>query len=385
MLIRSLLLADTGSNLLTEDGEFLLIEWKTVVFPVSTPTLANTLLTHHRPISRITLLSSDLTTALAVLTPLEGSVTWERTRDTQRTASFTVAGADLSLLIGERPVLIERGVYTGLVAQLAALVTGRITEVTTSLASGAVSVTVESRLSLLNRSFPLQTTFPVAMRLRDIGRAIAESAGYGFDDSLYDLGDSGIALAVARTFDVGDNMLASLIAIFADSGLDVWDTGAGVLTSGPTPDLTSTPIAWAFAPNALVLSHSTKRSAQQAAVNRVRVTGRGPDGYPIFGEVKITDPSHPLYWTAALDLPMFVDRPEVSTAEACVAVATQLLIDGSSVTEAHAVGAVPIPPIMAEGRPIVSDGADRLRLDSLTMPLRHGAMSFSAQTVKAIA
>lgn len=404
------LLKPDGGRLLKSDGGGLLVhEAQPVIWvPVVSPgTLADVLRTHHMPVSRVVFLDDDLVTHLFSVSStelthdnrrlLDGSVNGDRFRDNHLAGDVSLvtdgelfnprAAADL--VWPERPVLLERGAVVGQTPIYEPLMLGLIEAPSEQAYSDHIGFSVRSRLTLLSKTYPEPITFDTGTRVRDVVRAVFELGGYGTSDELYDLTAGGITLAAPQTYDSQDTMLASMVRLAFDVGCDLWDAGDGVLHMEPFADPSAVDPTWEFEPgtDSTLLNLKVTRRAQ-AVYNRQEVGGTGADGYPIWGEAKITDPADPLYWTAASDRPArpYTITGVVATQQMVNAVAQRLLIERSYFLE-EVEGEIAANPLVTDRRVVGVVGAgvaDRYLIDSFTLGLGPGMMRISSRKARSL-
>lgn len=363
-------------------------------------TFAETLATHHAPLSRVEFLAADLDTVLGTLDGrlVSGSVTTDRTTDTYASASVDAVTVDnrvdaatrdllTSLIVASRPVRISRGALVNGVPILKPQITGLITDDEDDDPSAHVSFSVSSRLSIAKRKFQGVTTIAEGVRVRDAIRQLLELGGLGTSDELYDLDDDVQSVTVARTFDTSDEILGAAIKWAFDYGLDLLVDGSGVVIMRPSIDAAAAAVAWDFAPGpvrTLVALRRRTRGVSQL-FNRQRVYGRGADGYDVMGEARVTDPASPLYWRVDFDLPAEpYSSPDITTVAQCETVAARLLFENNTLEETRSADVVPIPLISA-GDVVMFSAAglgDRFLLDSTTLPIYKGSMRLQARRVQ---
>lgn len=357
-------------------------------------TLEETLKTHHTALVRVQFLDDDQVTVLAEATgaELDTSVTMDG-RDVHRTASVSLAAegdtyrprSPASLVWHNRIVGIDYGALVNGVAQYVRVVTGLIDEIEEAEESAVVSFTVLSRLSLADKQFGTPVTYQAGERVGVVIRAIAERAGFGTSDDLYDATSGGQTLAQAVTFDASANMLASMVRLAQDAGCDLYDTGDGVLTLRPFVDPSTLTPAWDFGDNTTLTS--LRRSLKAIGVyNRQDVVGVGPDGYPVSGRAVVTNPDDPLYWTPANDRPAEEYHPLFPiTQQMAVAIARQRLF-GSALYEESIAASSSLVPLVKDRDVVRFAGAgvgDTFVLDSVTLPSR-GTMSMITRRVRSL-
>jgi hypothetical protein len=396
----SFLLKEDGDRLLKEDGGGILLDFiaiPVVVFPTLPPTLASVLAGSHTPVSKVEFLDSDWTvlyTATGYL--VDGSVSKDRSRDSHASASIILVDTDGtlrprdsgSLVWPNRLVRISRGAVVGSTAQYVELLTGVIDEPGEGHSEGQVSFAVHSRLTLLDVQFSLPVTYPAGQLISEVVREVAESAGFGTEDERYDLEGGGVVLSSALTYDVGANMLQSVVKLAFDAGLDLWDTGSGVLTLRPFTDPALAPIAWDFVPGVNgVLTKLNRKLRALRVYNRQVVEGIGPDGYPIRAVAVVTNPSDPLLWSMTNDRPAPVYfSPNITTQAMANSVAARLLYEGALYEESLAGTTVPIP-LLSDRDVVRFAGAgvdDSFLLDSVTIPLAKGQMQMQTRRVRSL-
>lgn len=400
------LLKEDGDQLLKEDGGGILLDRVPPVMwiPVVTPgTLADVLLGPHTPVARLTFLDDDLVTALYTVSStetdnddrrlLDGSVSGDRARDSHLSGSVSVAGeaflprAASSLVWPERPVLLERGAIVGQTPIYEPLMLGLIEDPTESEGDLRINFAVRDRLTLLSKPFPEAVTFPTGMRGRDLVRSVFELGGFGTSDALYHLDDNGITLVAPQTYDWSD-MLVAVIRFAFDIGCDLWDEHDGAHME-PFVDPSTREPAWKFAPGrASVLTSLTVTRRAQAAYNRQLVGGTGVDGYPIWGEAKVTNPADPLFWTEDNDRPAQVEviTGIVATQQMVNAVAWRLLIQRSYYFEEVIAEVAPIP-LVKDRRVVHFAGAgvnDRYLVDTFNINLGLGTMRLSSRKARSL-
>lgn len=366
---------------------------------VPPPTFASVLSGHHAPISRVEFLAADLDTVLGTLDGrlVNGRVTTDRASDTYSGASIeavtktnaitldaaTIALLD-SLIVSNQPVRVSRGVYVDGAPVLTPLITGIIADPQSSLSSGSVQFAIASRLSIARRQFSGPTTIAADLSGKTAIRQLLELGGLGTSDALYDLDDGGFVVAVARTFDTNDEILGSAVKWAFDMACELSVTGSGVVRMRPFVDLSATTPAWDFAPGQVrTLLDLGRQQKSRQLYNRQTVYGRGPDGYSVMGEAKVTNPASPLYWRPDFDLPAPpYTSADLSTATACEAVAARLLFENNTLEETLAADVVPVPLISAGD--VVSfsvAGLGHFLLDSTSMPIYKGAMRIQTRRV----
>lgn len=371
-----------------------------VVFPTVPPTLESVLRSHHSPVAQLEVLEDDLETVRAALPAqfLEGNVSSDRRTDTYSSAAVrlvaTASDGTLrprtidSLIMPGRIVRLSRGAMVGSTPSLVPLITGVIEEPVEGAWSGSVAFSVASRLSLARRQFPEPITFPAGMRLVDVVRTIAELAGLGTSDALYDLDDAGVSLAASRSYDMQAETLEGLVKLPFDYGLDVWPVGSGITTMRPFVDPALVAPLWDFSPGAGATLVTLERSIRALRIyNRQVVIGTAPDGYPIRAEAIVTNPADPLYWTPANDRPAppYISS-DIRTQAAANAVALRLLFENALFEEILAGDSVPIPLVAARDVVRFADaGAEgSFLLNSVTMPIYRGSMRMATTRMRSL-
>ena len=350
--------------------------------------LADVLRGSHEPRSRLDFLSADLNTIEQTVGRLvSGSVTSDRLSDIGLTATVRMADEDGSLRAEDvdsrvwpgRVVRCLRGALVDGVAQYQSLITGVIAQPGSGLATGAVTFSINARLSLAKRRFASPTTFDAGTRLRDVIRTILQLGGLGSNDSLYSLNDRLTTLAASVTFD-NDEMLGSAVKLAFDYGFDVYEDGAGVVHMEPFVDPTTAEATWDFTDSA-TLTTAERTIKTLGAVNRQDVYGRDAAGLPISGRAVVNDPSSPLFWSPDNDRPAEdYYSPDINSPTALEAVAQRLLIERASYETQVEARAVPVPMLAA--RRVVRYGPTapgQWLLDRVTMPLYHGEMVMLAR------
>jgi hypothetical protein len=389
---RAMVLTDTGAG--ADVANVQIVVEAVNPFPILPLTLAEALKRHHTPVARVTFLGLHLDDVLHVVTDaLDGSVSSERGRNINRSGQLALPNVDglltpqAGLVAANRLVRIERGVLIGDVPQYSELLTGVLDEWSIKEGSAEVSFTVWSRLHLAARDFSEPFTVAAGVPLDEAVRMIAELAGLGLSDELYELDSGGATLATARTFDQG-SMLDAMIALAFEHGLDLYDDGHGRMVMHPFVDPATADVAWEFAPGELsTLLDATRSGRAVQAFNRAVVIGK----WPIRAEARVTNPDDPLYnpedGSGPLgDRPRTFRYPDIDDQAAATAVAHHLLREGALYEEAIQLGAVAIP--LLGSRDVVRISAagadDRYLLDQLSIPLLKGAMSLSTRRVRSL-
>jgi hypothetical protein len=405
---RTFAVADAGVGTETAEVEILAVGVETRPMPQS---LEAVLRSHHTPVARLLFMGSDLETILHAVEAapggdnqwlLSGNVSMERARNIHRQASVSLVNQTgqyspvdaASLVWPNRLVRIERGARIVGVAQYSALITGVIDDWTVDGESGEVKFSVWSRLHLADQQFSIPTTYPTGLPVAVAIRAIAELGGLGTTDALYDLHDGGLTLPEPRVYDMDDNILASMIRLAFDNGLDLYDDGAGVLVMHPFVDPSTTMTdAWHFRTGADATMTAIERRGRAGILyNRAVVVSIGGDRYPIRAEARVLNPVDPLYNPVDGTGPVG-DRPrpiyttsDATGQQAANDLATRLLIEGALYEESIAAAAVPIP-ILGD-RDVVRFTAagtdDRYLLDSIDIPIGPGTMRMTTRRVRSL-
>jgi hypothetical protein len=376
-----------------------------VIFEAAEPTGIMTLAevlraTHPRPVARIVFLS-DLDTELAAFEYdgeaklMAGSVTIDRAMDICRTGSVSLVNDDGTFAPGEsalvspaRLLRMERGAYVEGTKVFAAIMTGVIIEPSDAVASSQVGFTVNGRLHLLDQQFEGPVTFVAGTRLRSIARTLCELGGLGTNDAWYSLDDGGATLVAARTFDIGDAILPSLVSLAFDHGLEVYDDGYGRIVMTPWADPATLPVAWEFPFEAgtRLLGQSRKYRRRGKVYNRQRVIGVGPDHYPIMAEWRDLNPLSPTYNPVDGSGPLG-DRPappyvssDIHTQGQANIVAQRMGTERALLEVVADTEAMPLPG-QVWPRNVVTFAGVRHLVDRLTMPLTLGTMSMSSRLV----
>lgn len=344
----------------------------------------------HDPVSRVRFLDADFSLLHEVTALIGGSCTMDG-RDTHRSASVTIGAEDdtyrprslASFVWPNALVQVGRGAIIGTTAQYRTLITGLIDDPKESADSGEVSFSVLSRLTLMERQFGDPVTFSAGERVSVVIRLIAEMAGFGTSDDLYDLTSGGQTLPATVTFDASAEMLRSMVKLASDAGCELYDTGDGVLTMRPFVDPSTVEPVWDFDTTLVSLD----RSLQSLGVyNRQDVIGVGPDGYPVHGRAVVTNPADPLYWTTSNDRPAPVYRPAFPvTQQMANAIAKRKLIDSALFEES--IGASASFSLVDDRDVARFAGAgvdDKFLLASVTAQLGPGTMSLTTKRVRSL-
>jgi hypothetical protein len=360
------------------------------IFPAPAATLEGVLKGHHTAISRLDFLESDYNAIRHSIDGqlLGGSVNQAIASDTFSSASVSVLNEDGVLdpvsidghVWPDRPVRVSRGALVEGAPELKAQITGIITDPQDAVSSGEVGFTIASRFALAKRFFPTPTTIPASMSGEDAIRTLAELGGLGTSDALYDLDAGGFTVTVPRTFAVNEEILGSMVKWAFDFGCELWPNGAGVTTMRPYVSIAAS--AWTLDEELLSLKRVVR---SRRSFNRQTVYGRGPDGYTIKGEAIITDPTDPFFWRPDFDLPAKdYSSVNITTHAAAVAMAERLLAEAGGYEEAFDIEAWPIPLLSARDFVGLRGRSGVSRLDSLAMPIYHGAMRGQTRRLRTI-
>lgn len=270
----------------------------------------------HTRSSRVTWVALDLTTGsfteIAVLTGAGGvvtsyTVTIDRSRVIRRTADVAVAEDRLGTytpdMIGDPLYLfsmlrIQRGLYVDGEPEYVDLGYFVVDQPSSSFTarSGSHRVALSDRLTMAAEArFVDPISFAEDVRVQDYERALAELAGLGTADVLYDLDDGGSTLGFARAHEVGESIIDAMFGAAADHALDLFMNAQSVLTLEPLSDPNLLPTSYAFVggPEA-ILTSITKTLSAQGWFNVCLAVGDAPDlPEPIVGRAEVTDPASP--------------------------------------------------------------------------------------------
>jgi len=352
---------------------------------------------------RALVLASDLETVLHEVPGhlLDGSVDMDRKREIRRQASITLEDAGLiyrprtptSWTWPNHIWRIERGAIVNGQPQYQPLITGLVVQPQEATPDRAVTVQLVSRLAAADQQFAEPVVLTSGMRLNDVVLTVGALAGLGVDPALYVLEDGGAVMLETRVFDVGDNMLESLVRLCFDQGLSLADDALGHTTLAPFVDpSTVAPVATFSDITASGLLSLTRTLEQRPVYNRANVVGIAPDAYPIEAEARDLNPDSPTYNPVDGSGPIG-DRPrpryvstDIHDQATANTVALRLLYEGALYEEAIAANAQPLPG--TEDRQVVAfvgaGAMDNYLLDSVRLPLKDGAMGMATRKIRSL-
>lgn len=319
--------------------------------------------------------------AVARLPLVGGTVTIDATSQTRRTATISIASADLwpdDAFAILSPIGSEIAIHYGIVHSSAytewiPLIRGPITDVTRSLPSGnnseAVQVTVSDRSAKVAEARFDQPTQTIAgaTTVSEIARLITGV----LDVVVVDLTGS---TKVAPQIEMEKERWAEGVEKLADSiGAEVWCDPLGnfVIRNEPTVD---DPVVWTFrADGTSILVNETDEYTRDLVYNRVVASGQRTDGTPpVFAVVSDTNPASPTYINGPFGVKTrFFASPLLTTVAQCQSAGTSLL---ARVTGRHlnvTLSNVTQPALEAgDVIRLVYDDRDEIHvIDTVTIPL----------------
>lgn len=364
----------------------------------------------HTRTARVTAVELDLATGvfteLQELTgqdglTIDGDVAIDRSRQVRRTATLTIAADQAGaytpdqigdvfylfsmlrlqrgLIINGEPELVDLGYY--IVDQPASSFAPRQGSHRLGL-SDRFAMAAEARLT---GSLSLGADTGVGAAIR----ALAELAGLGTADSLYDLDDGGATLGLERVLDYGDLIPAAMMTIAGDHGLDLYMNAQSVLTLEPIPDPNTLPISYTFegGPNAIV-SGLTKELSARDWYNVTTAIADAPDlDGPIIGIATVTDPDSPSH-SSRIGIRVKPPRrsAQIRTQDQATNVALVDLYE-SALEQATVTGQHVAHPALEAGDAVQitylrAKLADRFVLDVVRHPLRDGPSTFETRRIR---
>jgi hypothetical protein len=337
---------------------------------------------------------------------IEGSVSIDRTRQQRRTMTLTIANAGgvwtptgpASPFYPGRMVRIDRGISVAGAIEWVPLGVFGLDDPEMAVAPGGSTIrlagTDRTRLAATS-GFGVPTTLPRGTRIRDAVRTLAEAAGMGTDDALYDLEDASAALGADATWEADDGRLDAMMRLAADNALELYPSALGVLTLRPVVAVEDLAPVWTFARGAdAIMLGVTRRLSDAGAYNHTIAVGEGADIGPFRGEARDTNPASPLYnppdgsGPAGDRLAPIHRSALITSAGQAQAVAEAMLREVALIEEQLSIPATAHPALEA-GDVVtvtepVSGASDRYRLDSVTQPVGAGAMQLTAMRVRVL-
>jgi hypothetical protein len=356
----------------------------------------------HRRVTRVSALDSAFEPIPGAILSGEqgyavnGSVTIDRRRASQRTCSLTVANPEgvwtprdaADFFFFGNAIRIERGIrITDELTEWVTLGIFLVDIPTIEIGTAGVTLGVNGQDRMKRAAyskFAAPTTYTSATRIRDVIADLALDAGMGATRIALD--DAGKTLAADRVYDSQEGRLSAMLDLAHDYALDLRVDAEGVLVLEPTRNLTELATVWTFQRGEeAVMLGLTKSFSDQRFYNHVVVVGESADQSPVRGEAMDLNPASPGYIYGPLgDRTYFYSSAMITTTGQAQEVANAFLPEVSLLEEDIRLPIVVNPALEAgDAIAIIEDMSrtdDRYIIDSIDIPL--GAGSSTIQTKK---
>jgi hypothetical protein len=337
---------------------------------------------------------------------IEGSVSVDRNRAQRRTVSARIANPEgaYSPIDLEGPfgllqlVRIDRGISLPTGTEWVPLGVFVVENPRPSVSAGASTLTFQGtdRTKILaDSTFSAPRSFGAGTRVSDIIRSLAEEAGMGTLDELYNLDDDSSKISDTVSWPEEMSRLDACLELAAAHALELFPDPDGILVLRPIPDPNTAPVAFEFAPGetSIMTGIESERSASQL-FNRVVVVGESANFGPFRGEARDLNPASPIYNPVDGTGPVG-DRPAPIIRSALIGsslqaqqVARAELPKVALIEESVYVTMAPHPALDASDIVLIDEtltrSGGRYMIDTLEVPIGAGTMSMTTKRVRSL-